>query len=301
MIPEFPEFASVSLELRAEVMEYIHRDPPAVSEMAFTNMFAWRRTYPVEVSRRGDALYVLAHGSEDRVFSCPPVGAPDAAEAAREMCGYLRGRDQEPLLMRLPRGMAEHLADDGFQTEEDRPNWDYVYRVVDLAELTGRNYEKKRNRINKCLAEHECAYLTLTPDLFDEVLHLQTEWCDLRNCEFSPGLVSEDLAIREGLEHYEALELLGGVVFADGRLAAFTIGEAMSPRTAVVHFEKADPSVDGLYQLVNQQFCEHELKAFEFVNREQDLGNEGLRRAKKSYHPHHMVEKYIARPGPGMV
>jgi hypothetical protein len=90
------------------------------------------------------------------------------------------------------------------------------------------------------------------------------------------------------------LNVFGGAIYVDGCLEAFALGEKLNENTAVVHFEKANPEIRGLYQLINQWFCKNVLQGFTYVNREQDLGSEGLRRAKISYRPHHMVEKFFA-------
>jgi hypothetical protein len=108
-----------------------------------------------------------------------------------------------------------------------------------------------------------------------------------------PGLEAENTAIKTVFENYDYLRVAGGVVYVDDKLEAFTLAERLSRDTAVVHFEKANPEIEGLYQVINQWFCKEALGSFKFVNREQDLGIPGLRKAKGSYHPHHMVEKCI--------
>jgi hypothetical protein len=108
-----------------------------------------------------------------------------------------------------------------------------------------------------------------------------------------PGLEAENTAIRTAFENYHYLGVTGGVVYVDDKLEAFTLAEKLNRDTAVIHFEKANPEIEGLYQVINQWFCKEALSNFKFVNREQDLGIPGLRKAKGSYYPHHMVEKCI--------
>jgi hypothetical protein len=124
---------------------------------------------------------------------------------------------------------------------------------------------------------------------------MQDRWCEARNCGEEPSLCAEYRAVRAAFRRFEDFGLLGGVVRVDGCVQAFAIGEALNRDTAVVHFEKAMTEYRGLYQLINQRFCISELDGFRFVNREQDLGIPGLRKAKESYHPHHMVDKYVAK------
>ena len=109
---------------------------------------------------------------------------------------------------------------------------------------------------------------------------------------FDSGLASEDVAIKEIFSLIDILPVFGGVIFINGKIEAFTLAEKLVENTAVVHFEKANPEIDGLYQLINHWFCQNALKDYTYVNREQDLGIEGLRRAKQSYYPCKMVSKY---------
>ncbi|HEY9074330.1 MAG TPA: phosphatidylglycerol lysyltransferase domain-containing protein, partial [Desulfobaccales bacterium] len=99
-------------------------------------------------------------------------------------------------------------------------------------------------------------------------------------------------AVKAGLINFHDLNLQGGVIEIDGRVEAFTLGELLNNETVVVHIEKANPLVQGLYTAINQEFCRHSWSQVPFINREQDLGLPGLRMAKMSYHPHHLVEKF---------
>ena len=149
--------------------------------------------------------------------------------------------------------------------------------------------------MEQCLATHECICEAISPDNLQEVADMQERWCAERNCKQDPHLCDEYRAIREVLDNFWALSAFGAAIRADGTIQAYTIGEALNPSTAVIHFEKAMSSITGLYQFVNQAFCRNYLKRFEYVNREQDLGIPGLRKAKMSYHPDRMVEKYTVR------
>ena len=133
----------------------------------------------------------------------------------------------------------------------------------------------------------------MTSDIIEQCLDLQTEWCDVRQCKLNAGLASEDEAIKEVLNLMDRLPIFGGTILIDGKIEAFTLAEKLNNEIAVIHFEKANPKFDGLYQLINQWFCQNELGEYKYVNREQDLGIDGLRKAKQSYHPHHMVNKYV--------
>ncbi len=126
------------------------------------------------------------------------------------------------------------------------------------------------------------------PNAFD----LQDAWCDIRKCDATPGLASEALAVKEALTNFETLGIRGGAIRIDGRVEAFTLGEPLNSDTVVIHIEKTNPAYDRLYPTINRSFLEKEWSGYRYVNREQDLGEEGLRKAKESYFPHHMENKY---------
>ena len=123
---------------------------------------------------------------------------------------------------------------------------------------------------------------------------METNWCNLRNCEADPSLEAEHKAIKELFNRFTDLNALGGAILINNNVEAFTIGEKLNSNSAVIHFEKANPEVPGLYQVINQQFCSQEFRQFKYVNREQDLGILGLRQAKMSYHPTFFIEKFLA-------
>jgi hypothetical protein len=196
--------------------------------------------------------------------------------------------------VRIPEETATTLRNAGLNVEADRDNWDYVYLVSDMVALKGRRYHKKRNLIKQCLAAYTCEYERITPERIAECLEMQEEWCEVRGCGKDPGLCTEAAAIRETFLHFETLQVIGGSIRVNGKIRAYALGEELKPGTAVCHFEKAMPGIRGLGQLINQWFTMYDLSGFQFVNREQDLGIPGLRQAKESYYPHHMVHKFYA-------
>jgi uncharacterized protein len=117
-------------------------------------------------------------------------------------------------------------------------------------------------------------------------------WCSERSCEHHKDLYCEKIANMEVLDNIEKLGCIGALIKVDGKFRAFTVGEMLNDDTAVIHIEKADSKVNGLYTLINQQFCEHEWSEAMYINREQDLGVEGLRKAKNSYNPIKLVKKF---------
>jgi hypothetical protein len=187
---------------------------------------------------------------------------------------------------------------EGFVAELDRAQSDYIYLTEDLIKLEGRKYHRKRNHIKQFKEKYSYQYIPLTSEWISECLRLETEWCDLRHCEAIPGLLNESIAIKEAFTHFEELGLKGGAILINGKVEAFTLGDPLNPETVVIHIEKANPAYEGLYSLINQAFLENEWSGYTYVNREQDLGEEGLRKAKESYFPNHMINKYTITSHP---
>jgi hypothetical protein len=179
-----------------------------------------------------------------------------------------------------------------FTVEPLHDHFDYVYRREDLVRLTGGKYRSKRNHINQLLRFYKAVYEPLQEKHISDCLTLQEKWCQMNRCEDDLDLLGEDEAIQEILTHYNTLQVQGAVIIIEGRVGAFTIGEQLNSDTAVIHIEKADPEIPGLYSFINQQFCENRWGDVLYINREQDLGIPGLREAKLSYYPDHLVEKY---------
>ena len=179
--------------------------------------------------------------------------------------------------------------------EEDPDNADYVYRTQDLIHLPGRKYDGKRNHIRNFMRSYDFAYAAIDPRTLPEVVDFQRRWFAGRGRTDLPGLAAEDRAVHELLRHYPDLPVTGATIRVDGRIEAFAIGSQLNQDTALVIAEKANSEIRGLYQAMNQMFCENALARYTWVNREQDADDAGLRRAKLSYHPHHMVAKYRVR------
>ncbi len=288
-----PDIRSLTLADRSLVIEYLHRYPPEISEHTFTNLFIWQPFRPVFFAEINNSLIFLlksANDDKEYILCGPPIGdiiipdiisAFDTSASGVSVIGAIR----------IPDKNTENLPPAEYVVTEDRDNADYIYLVSDLAELGGRNFSKKRNKIKQCLNNHLCEYVPITSELIAECEIMQENWCKTRDCGRNPGLCNEANAIAETFAHFDDFGLLGGAIRVDGRIQAYAIAEELHPGTAVWHFEKAMANVPGLGQLINQWFSRHGLSGFDYVNREQDLGVPGLRQAKESYFPHHMVGK----------
>jgi NAD(P)-dependent dehydrogenase (short-subunit alcohol dehydrogenase family) len=285
-LPEFPNSRNLQLSNKPLLDSLFREMQPPISELTFTNLFVWNRSEPVGLSRFDEAVLLQRKRLRDgRTFMMPPLGRQILAVLIEKLKG-LNARDCEvPPVYGVTPEQLRLLDKKGVSVEMDRDDWDYVYLTSDLTDLPGDRFHPKRNFIARCLSKHKCEYRSIGASEIDDCLRLQTEWCNLRYCGMVPSLEAENVAIKTVLDNYEPLRVSGGCVYVDGKLEAFTLAEALNDDTAVVHFEKANPRIEGLYQLINQWFCQKAIRDFKFVNREQDLGVPGLRKAKQSYHP----------------
>lgn len=298
VVPEFPQFKDLSLEEKPILDEAFHIFPPVISEFTFTNLFIWRHAYQIRISRLQNFLCLMAEKGEDSFFF-PPIGEGDVVECFRVFLHHLGGKRFSPQIAQVPETVVAPTdwKGEGLLAKFDRDQSDYIYLTQDLIQLKGRKYHRKRNHIKQFNEKYSFQYAPLTSEWTSECLRLETEWCDLRHCETTPGLLNESLAIKEALTHFESLRLKGGAISINGKVEAFTLGEPLNGDTVVIHIEKANPSYEGLYTLINQAFLEKQWSEYTYVNREQDLGEEGLRKAKESYFPDHMVNKYTMTLG----
>lgn len=188
-----------------------------------------------------------------------------------------------------------------FAYESDRNYSDYLYHRQDLAELKGKNYQPKRNHVNKFKKEYQYSFEPLTPDAIPECLQFESEWCIKHGYIENENIRNERRALTFALHHFEELGLRGAVIRIAGKVVAFTFGAPINHDTFGVHYEKADISIDGSYSAINQFFAAHLPEEFIYLNREEDLGITGLRQAKMSYHPAILLEKIRAIKKSGLI
>ena len=296
-IPYYPHFREIRLEDKNLFRDFFAHSPPQTSEYTFTNLFIWRNYYHLKWSLWDECVCILAQAEGSQPFFFPPLGKKNSKERINDLLLYLKRQGFKATIQRVPEDIVnQYLKDyEHFEIALDRDNCDYVYLTEDLIKLEGNKFHGKRSHINKFKKNHSYQYKSLTPFLVSECLKMETGWCNLKHCEIFPSLAGEEKAIYEGLKNMELLGFKGGVILVNGKVEAFALGEQLNSQTAVIHVEKANPSFDGLYQLINQEFCMHEWGDIAYINREQDLGEEGLRKAKLSYHPHHLVNKFTVK------
>jgi hypothetical protein len=286
-------YQTLTLQDRAAIEALLASDPPETSELTFTNLFMWRHHYQPCFRIKDDVGLFICRTDDGVPFGLPPTGGGDKATALERLFKDLEGLTDNPRVSRVGRAFVDsHLDQSAYLTEPDENQFDYVYLCEDLIKLGGRKLHQKKNHLNQFVKNNEFETRLLDSDLAGQALELQESWCQMRQCHLDPSLSGEDRAVYEALTHFSEMGYKGLAVIINGQVEAFALGEPLNPETVVIHVEKANPEIRGLYAAVNQRFCLEVWSEYPYINREQDLGVEGLRRAKQSYHPHHMVEKF---------
>jgi len=286
-IPAYPSFRELEITDKNVFDSALADYPPEISEFTFTNLYCWKDTYQFKVSRFQDVLIVRSDEQKAPVF-LPAVG-----RAADKPGIMLVLQDSGGQFIRVPEDVKRIFEGDTLvRISEDPDNFDYVYAFADLAALQGRKFAGKRNLIKKFKSNCVYEYQAVDGTNLRECAAFEETWCSIKDCDHTPGLAHERRAYEEMLRNFSAFSLHGGVLKVGGRIAAVAIAERLNPQTLVMHILKADPHLAGGYQTMLWEFLNHETENFTYVNLEQDLGVEGLKRSKLSYHPQYMVKKY---------
>lgn len=292
------EFAEITLKDKKLFDECLKKYDPRISELTFTNLFMWRNFYKLRFSYENGFLSIVSKPDLGDPFAFIPIGDEKSlqfAESVTCLKEYFNKKGWAMKFKRVTEAELEYLkplVSDPDSIILDRSSSDYVYSAEALIHLKGKKFDGKRNHINKFKKLYEYEYVPMHEGHVDEGMRIIEAWCAERSCDEHKDFYCEKLANAELLKNLDTLGCKGALISVNGRFEGFTIGEMLNGNTAVVHIEKANSSINGLYTFINQQFCEHEWSGAEYINREQDLGIEGLRKAKLSYHPVEILHKY---------
>jgi hypothetical protein len=296
--PLFPEFKPLGLEDREIFRQRLGDYQPETSELTFTNLFIWKDFYNFAWSLARDWLLIISDSADGRSWAFPPIGPPGRVEICAQLLkwlGEIKGIKVPSIERADSRVVAELTQASGFFIEPTRDHFDYVYGSADLVQLAGNRYQAQRNHIHHVQRAYAFAYEPLQERHLPAGQDLAEKWCAQKRCAEDLSLQGEWAAVKAALRNFQDLNLQGAVILINGQVEAFTLGELLNKDTAVIHIEKANPLISGLYAVINQEFCRHSWSQVPFINREQDLGVPGLRTAKLSYHPQHLVEKFRIR------
>ena len=289
-------FREIRLEDKEWMTQKLQEDDRQGCEYTFGNNYIWRNIYRVEVAELHDCCVIKFDADGDDCFAYP-IGNGDKRQVILYLIEDAKERGQKLRLdsiLSQDKAQLEEWFPGLFAVSEERDGFDYIYTVEKLTKLAGKKLHGKRNHIARFKENHEWSYEPMTTENKQECLEMNRKWCDRAACKWNQDMSDEFCAVQEAVAHFEELQLSGGVLRAEGEVVAFTIGEPLNSNTFVVHVEKAFPDIQGAYPMINQQFVEHTCQEFQYVNREDDTGAEGLRKAKLSYYPDILLEKYSA-------
>ena len=289
-------FHKLTMEDKERLERKFREDAKMACDFCFANSYLWRKVYPVELSELHECI-VMRYLDGDELSYVFPIGNGDKKKAVEEIIVYEQMKGRSVTLSGMTIDEAQLLVKwfpGRFRVESDRDIEDYIYLAEDLANLEGKRYHGKRNHIARFKDKDDWRYERLSDDNVEACVEMNMKW-KRRNIERWDDLMQEEYDVaREALRNYKELGLAGGVLWKAGEIVAFSMGEPLTDDTYVVHFEKAYPDVQGAYPMINQQFVLAECQGYKYVNREEDGGEEGLRKAKMSYRPFLLLKKYMA-------
>lgn len=265
-------------------------------EYSFTNLFIWRKALDIQYALYKDVLIILKSDFEGELHFMQPIGYK--RENLKEVVNFLIELKSQLELPHLFKDVEEWFVEElssvygegKFAISEDRDNFDYIYESKALSSLSGKKLHKKKNHYNYFIKNYNYEVAPITSELIQPCIKSAREWCHKHVCK--GYLLYELRSIEEMLRNSSNLDFIGMVVYVEGKLSAFTIGEKMNENMAIIHIEKADPDIRGLYNFINKTFIEDHFMEVPYINREQDLGIEGLRQAKLTYVPIKLAKKF---------
>lgn len=266
-------------------------------EYTFGNIYVWRTAYRTQIAHFNDFL-ICRWGRDKDISYSLPIGEGNFKEAVHEIINDAKKLGVAPRIYGVTdsyKGMLDFYFPYEFNYTYDDGNNDYIYNISDLASLAGKKYHGKRNHISNFKKNNpDWSYEEISKDNIAECIEFHTQWIDEKNDNDS-DYSFEFESVLTGFENYEKLGFKGGIIRVSGKVVAYTYGERLNEKCFVTHFEKAPSELQGAYAIINQEFAKRLLDdGYEFVNREEDLGLDGLRRAKQSYRPVIWLKKEAA-------
>lgn len=305
---QWKEIEISDMELFDKVFKNINS---RASEMVFSNMFMWRRSYNTRFTIENNMLLMVSDSKRFQPFAfCPlPVGefrSEDFISAVNILKEYFDSQGWKLVFGRVEEDMVNlfrKYLNAKLSIKRVEAISDYIYSTESLITLAGKKLSPKRNHINKFMREYGgFEYVELTKEYADECKRIFDEWC--KKNEASEACACNDespecerWACNELLDNWDRFPALkGALIKVNGSYEAFTIGEMLNDDTAVIHIEKGNTDIHGIYAVINREFVSRTFSHTKYINREEDMGKSGLRKAKMSYMPVTRVYKYTICP-----
>ncbi len=292
------QFNSIQLSDKKVIDDCLAENTFRACDFCFTNLFAWQSKFRTSFAIIQQTLFIRYQDPEGQLCYMMPIGKMPLEKSLSIIIEDARENNIPLVIKAITRRMwicIEKSMPDVFQYTHDVDNDEYIYLTERLISLSGKKLQPKRNHINRFKAEHpDWSYVPLITEIeLQECSDMLDEWEDLNISKAEKTLRFDYIATKIMLQYFNELQLVGGAIRVNGKIVAFTIGERLTGDTFVTHVEKAFGEMNGAYPMINQQFAEHEAHSYLYVNREEDMGFEYLRQAKRSYYPDMMLEERI--------
>ncbi len=292
-------FQPITLDKKALIESYTKPWGAECSDLSFANMFIWGTDGKMQYAEKDNVLYIKLDFKRVPMFFWAPIPKfgvkVDYRKAVCVAIDYMKKLGSEPTFRSVSKPFYEMLqnACPELYIQPTDIAWDYIYEREKMETLKGKKLHAKRNHINKFLSLYpEFEYKKLDSSMLQDCIALYDQWQEEKE-EESTELNEERASVLLALKHMKELGLTGGAIFIDEKLVAFTLGERLQPHMQLVHIEKADALYEGIYPMINQQYVKNECMDVELINREEDMGLVGMRKAKRAYYPVKMLEKYM--------
>jgi uncharacterized protein len=292
-------FKALTLEDKELFDQYLNRSKYLTCEYAFTTLYIWRKALDITFCVYKDSLIIKKHSTDDGSYFMQPIGykIEDLEAILSKLIEYkiehnmefLFRNVEEPFLLDLKQAISENLIEIGIEEN----NFDYIYESEKLINLSGRKLASKRNHFTRFINTYPHKVENINIENAALCIEASKKWCCEHGCG---GFLSYELnSIIDMLSNIDKLSFKGIVVYVDDVVSAFTIGEKVNEDMAIIHIEKAFSNVHGLYTFINRTFAGMYFEDVKYINREDDMGLEGLRKAKQSYHPFKLERKYTVK------
>ena len=293
------QFKNIQLSDKPTFDRLLEGNTFRASECCFSNLYGWAHKFNTQFAILNDFLLIKFTNAAGGCSYLTPLGKGDlksAIEALYDDCGCKVKFEMSGVTEEMWQQIEEAMPD-VFEKIPAPESFDYIYTSEKLIHLTGKKLQSKRNHINRFKKENKWEYISLNdhPETLAECRRMLTEWYDLNKESHDNSLRLDYITTSDFLHNFEALGLCGGAICVQNQIAAFSLGTRLTADTFIVHVEKAFTDIHGAYTIMNQQLVENEAANYTYINREEDMGFESLRKAKMSYQPDILLEKNLVK------
>lgn len=294
-------YQNMTLEDKKDIDRCFEGNTYRACDFSFTNLFAWNARFKTVFAIEQQTIFLRFTDWDGQIYYMMPIGKMPLKDSFAKMMQDAR-ENKIPFQMKaISMRMWENIQavmPGQFEYIHDRDNYEYIYLSEKLKTLSGKKLQSKRNHINRFKKDNpDWEYFPITtPEELNECADMLEKWEEQNGDKVDRSLKYDYIATKIMLDNFDYLQLKGGAIRVNGRIIAFTIGEQLTQDSFVIHVEKACSDINGAYTIINQQFVEHCASEYKYINREEDMGVENLRKAKMSYYPDVLLEEGILKP-----